>query len=348
MKDDGYYHIERLLTMKDINGKTPDIYMVDGNRTAGKSYSIKTRQVRDFLNPKNNHENMFIYLYRYKDEMSNCAETYFGDICEQFPEYEMTEQTLVKGNVIQLSLNDIPCGYCLAINSSSKYKKMRGLFVNVKSIFFDEYQDEDNRYVPREIEKLMSILTTVSSGHGQQHRRVALIMASNTVSLLNPYYSALGISKRLQYNTKILRGDGWVLERVRNENASSAYKQSGVARAFSQTAYNGFATENKYLNDNNCLISKPTGLSKYIVTIQYNGKYYSARQYNDCIYISHGCDSTYPARVCFRKDDVKDSQAYLLSGGNYLVNTLRNYFNHGLLWFEDIECKNMIFDCLTF
>ena len=50
MKNDGYYHCDRLLTLKDKNGNTPDIYIVDGNRTAGKSYSIKCRQVSDFLN----------------------------------------------------------------------------------------------------------------------------------------------------------------------------------------------------------------------------------------------------------------------------------------------------------
>jgi hypothetical protein len=61
MIDDGYYHCERLLTMKDKYGKTPDIYIVDGNRTAGKSYSIKCRQVSEKINtdPK---ISSFIYI----------------------------------------------------------------------------------------------------------------------------------------------------------------------------------------------------------------------------------------------------------------------------------------------
>ena len=44
MFDDGYYHCERLLTMKDKYGNIPDIFIVVGNRAAGKSYSIKCRQ----------------------------------------------------------------------------------------------------------------------------------------------------------------------------------------------------------------------------------------------------------------------------------------------------------------
>jgi hypothetical protein len=76
MKNDGYYHCDRLLTLKDKNGKTPDIYIVDGNRTAGKSYSIKCRQVSDFLKDKYRPENQFIYLYRNVVDMKNCADTY--------------------------------------------------------------------------------------------------------------------------------------------------------------------------------------------------------------------------------------------------------------------------------
>ena len=138
--------------------------------------------------------------------MKNCADTYFGDISEKFDGYVMSEKILMNGSLVQLFLNEEPCGYCLALSVARKYKKMRGLFVNIRSVFFDEYQDEDNVYLPNEVNKLLSLLTTISAGHGKQHRRVMLYMASNTVSLLNPYYSVFGINKMLKYNTKILGG----------------------------------------------------------------------------------------------------------------------------------------------
>ena len=31
-----YYDISRLLSKKDLNGKTPELFIVTGNRTAGK------------------------------------------------------------------------------------------------------------------------------------------------------------------------------------------------------------------------------------------------------------------------------------------------------------------------
>ena len=246
MFDDGYYHCERLLTMKDKYGNTPDIFIVDGNRTAGKSYSIKCRQVSDFLKDKYRPENQFIYLYRNVVDMKNCADTYFGDIAEKFDGYVMTEKSLMRGALVQLFINEEPCGYCLALSVARKYKKMRGLFVNIRSVFFDEYQDEDNIYLPNEVNKLLSLLTTISSGHGKQHRRVMLYMASNTVSLLNPYYSVFGINKMLKRDTKFLRGDGWVFERTYNESASTAYKESAIARAFLSASYNEYASEYLY------------------------------------------------------------------------------------------------------
>lgn len=102
---------------------------------------------------------------------------------------------------------------------------------------FDEYQDESNNYLPNEIDKLMSIHTSIARGDGKQSRRVPLYMASNTVSILNPYYQALGINKMLKRDTKILRGDGWVYERTYNENASKAFEGSAFNRAFSGSKY---------------------------------------------------------------------------------------------------------------
>lgn len=348
MKNDGYYHVERLLTLKDKNGLPPDIYIVDGNRTAGKSYSIKCRQVSDFLKDKYKPENQFIYLYRNLVDMKNCSDTYFGDIEQEFDGYVMTEKSLMNGTLKQLFLNEEPCGYCLALSVARKYKKMRGLFVNVRSVFFDEYQDEDNIYLPNEVDKLLSLMTTISSGHGKQHRRVVLYMASNTVSLLNPYYTVFGINKMLKRDTKILRGDGWVFERTHNENASIAYKDSGIARAFSGAKYNEYASENKYLNDSYCLIGKPTGTAQYICSIRFNDKMYNARKYDTCIYISTGYDDSFPVRICFTKNDVVDNTAIRVNSTHYLVVMLREYFNRGLLKFENLECKNMMFDVLSF
>ena len=169
-----YYSGDYLLTLKDKDKSLPEIYICDGNRTAGKSYYFKSRLIDTFINKRNANE--FIYLYRYKTDMNDCANNIFGDISDKYKDYEMTEKKLADGAVVKLMLNGIQCGFCLALSMATKYKKMSALFVNVAHMFFDEYQDEDGNYLEEEPKKKQSIHTTDARGHGEQTRRVPLYM----------------------------------------------------------------------------------------------------------------------------------------------------------------------------
>ena len=72
----------------------------------------------------------------------------------------------------------------------------------------DEFQSETNHYCSMEVEKLISLHTTVARGNGEMARYVPVYLIGNPVSLLNPYYSAVGITNRIQENTKFIRGKG--------------------------------------------------------------------------------------------------------------------------------------------
>lgn len=344
---DKYYSCDRLLTLKDKNGKPPEIFITDGNRTAGKSVSYKKKLISTFLKTKD--VNQFFYLYRNKSDMSNCADVFFNDIKRIFyPSYSMTEKRILNGNIVVLYLNGVECGYCLPLSMSHKFKNMSALFSRVKHGFFDEYQNENNIYLPNEVEKLMSLHISIARGDGEQHRYVPLYMASNTVSILNPYYSALGINKMLKKNTKILKGDGWVFERTYNENANAAMTESGFVRAFSKSKYSSFASSNVYLNDNESLIERPSGGNQYLLTVIYNQKPYNIRKYSDVVYVSTGCDETFNNRICFNVNDVVDDRALRVTTGNFIVIMLREYFNRGMMRFENLDCKNMTLDLLSY
>ena len=310
--------------------------------------SFKRRLVDTFLKAKTD-VNQFYLIYRYKTDMQSLSESFFTDIRRLFYQgHEMTEKKLFDGAVVMLLLDDKPCGYCLPLSLSAKIKRMSSIFVTVAHGLFDEYQDENNAYLPNEIDKLMSIHTSIARGDGKQSRRVPLYMASNTVSMLNPYYQALGINKMLKRDTKILRGDGWVYERTYNENAAQAFTGSAFNRAFATSKYFGHAAENVYLNDNDALIERPNGANEYMLSIRYNNAWYSVRKYNACVYVSEGADGTYPRRVCFNYTDVIDDRAVMVNSSNYIILTLRTYFHRGLMRFENLQCKNMMFDMLSF
>lgn len=345
---DKYYSCEYILTLKDINGKRPEIYLVDGNRTAGKSVSFKKKLTDTFLKRKSDI-NQFLYIFRYKTDMQNVSEMFFGDIGRIFYRgHVMTEKKLFEGKVIQLLLDDEPCGYAVPLSMSSKIKNASAIFTRVKHGFFDEYQAEDDQYLNNEINKFMSLHTTVARGDGEQVRYVPFYMASNTVSMLNPYYHAFGINKRLQHNTKFLKGDGWVFERTYNETASKAFQESAFNRAFQHSAYFKYASENVYLNDNMALIEKPKGTSRYLLTIKYNNQMFNVREYDTCVYVSHGCDETFRHRYCFQHEDVTGDGTVMVNRNDFMIDYLRRIFRQGYLRFDSLEAKNMTLDMISF
>lgn len=235
-----YYDCNRLLTMKDINGQTPEIFMVAGNRTAGKTYSFKKRLVKDFMEKGEK----FALLVRFNYEMDAIEETFFKDLIEiHFPDINVRGEWVGRQLFKKLFINDNECGYCVAINSADTVKKYSSMFVDVRKIFFDEFQSETNKYCSDEITKFISIHVSMARGGGSQSRYLPVYMASNTVTILNPYYSLFQISKRLTSTTKFLKGDGWVLELTYNENAANALNNSAFGRAVSSQFINNYISQ---------------------------------------------------------------------------------------------------------
>ena len=123
-----YYDGTKLLSMMDINGNKPEIYICTSNRTAGKTTYFNRYAVKRFLN----NREKFALLYRYTGELENCAENFFKDIKDLFFDgYNMRAQKVEKGIYYELfrippqdaTGEGIPCGYALSLNNADKYKK---------------------------------------------------------------------------------------------------------------------------------------------------------------------------------------------------------------------------------
>ena len=212
-----YYDGTKLLSLNDINGNKPEIYICTTNRTGGKTTYFGRLVVNRFLE----RGEKFAILYRYKYELDNCAEKFFKDIGALFFKRNlMTSKKRASGIYHELFLDGNSCGYALSINSADNIKKNSHLFNDVQRMIFDEFQSETANYCPNEVSKLISIHTSIARGQGEQVRYVPLFMISNPVSLINPYYVEMGISKRLTPDVKFLRGDGWVLEQGYIESAA--------------------------------------------------------------------------------------------------------------------------------
>lgn len=355
-----YYDGDKLLSMKDINGNTPEIYICTSNRSAGKTTFFAKKLVDKFMS----EGKKFMLIYRYKYELDSVADKFFKDIQGLFfQSYSMRSETRARGMFQELYLSDNPasyeddedqdsgksCGYAVALNSADNIKKYSHFFSDVDSMMFDEFQSETNEYCPNEIRKLLSIHTSVARGQGEQSRYVPLYMISNPVTLINPYYVELGISNRLKKDTKFLRGDGFVLEQGFNEAASKAQQESAFNRAFSANAYVAYASQSVYLNDNTAFVEKPKGKSRYLATLKYNDQNYAIKEYQESgiIYCDDKPDMNFYRKIALTTDD-HNINYVMLKANDLFISTMRWYFDRGCFRFKNLKCKEVVLTAISY
>ena len=341
-----YYDGTKLLSLYDINGKKPEIYMCTTNRTGGRTTYFRRREINLFKKKKIK----FCELYRYAYELDDIADKIFKDIGTLFFQGdELVSKRRARGIYHELFLNDEPCGYAIAINNADQIKKVSHLLTDTGHIFFDEFQSETNHYCPNEIQKLLSIHTSIARGQGQQTRYVPVVMCGNAVSLLNPYFVELGISTRLKDDTKFLRGDGFVLEQGYIQSAADAIKSSGFNRAFAKNKYVEYSAQNVYLNDSRTFIEKPSGNSRYLATLRYDGKDYAIREFADAgiIYCDDRIDSSALYKITVTTNDHAINYVMLRKNDFFLTN-MRYFFEQGCFRFKDMQCKDAVLKALSY
>lgn len=341
-----YYDGTKILSLKDRNGNTPEIYMVTSNRNAGKTTYFGRLLVNRFL--KNNEK--FCLLYRFNYELDDCAASFFKVLGELFfPGYEMTSLKMARGIYHVLMLNGVPCGYAIALNNADQIKRKSALFSDVCAMLFDEFQSETNHYCPDEVKKFISVHTSIARGNGKQVRYVPVYMLSNTVSLLNPYYVEMGVCDILDIDTNFLRGVGYVIEQGYNEPASTAQKDSAFNMAFSGNSYIDYAAQKTYLKDSMAFIEKPKGKFKYICTLKYMGHDYGIREFPELgiIHCSPTADTKHPLRVCVTTDD-HDVNYVMLKRNDFLLMNLRWFFEKGCFRFQDLKSKQCVLTALAY
>lgn len=341
-----YYDGTKLLSMMDINGQKPEIYICTSNRSAGKTTYFTRLAVNRFKKNKSK----FAFLYRFNYELKDCADKIFKDVNQLFFQDDvLRNERRSDGEYHELLLNDIPCGYAISINAAENIKKLSHFLSDVELMIFDEFQSEVNKYCPDEITKFQSIHTSIARGRNKQVRYVPVIMISNPITLLNPYYIALGISDRLRSETHFLRGDGFVLEQGFNAAASKAQQESAFNRAFGTSKYVQYASQGVYLNDQLAFIETMTGRNRYLATLRYDSIDYGVREYPDSgiVYVDKNPDLSHRLKIAITKEDHSINYVHMKNNEFFLSN-LRFFFDHGCFRFKDLQCKEALLKAIAY
>jgi len=273
------------------------------------------------------------------------CDTFFKDLEEVYYQgHSMTEKCMINNAVYELFYDGKPCGYTVCINNADAIKRNSSLFVDVDYMFLDEFQSETGKYVSNEVQKFISIYTSVARGGGKQYRYVTVLMASNTVSMMNPYYIQLGIDKRLKPETKFLRGKGFVLEITFNENAANELMSSPIGRAFGNTEYMKYSVNNEYLNDSREFISSGAIHGELIGNLLYKGMYMGIWQTSNFLTISEKYNPTINTIVLDSASHKVEMKLENRRGNIYKL--LAEAYRNGVLLFDTLKCKTYILEYL--
>lgn len=346
LSDKMFYNGAKLLSMRDLNNEIPEIYIVDSNRSAGKTTWFNHKLVEDFLNAGKK----FCLLYRYKYELDDCADKFFNDIQNIFyPDSEFESKKCAQGTYHTLFLNGSHCGYALALNSADNIKRMSHMFSDTDQIVFDEFQPETGKYCSNEISKFISIHASLARGNGQQVKYLPIYLIGNCVTILNPYYSRFGITTRLKKDTKFLRGNGWVMEHHFNESASQLNQESSFNKAFADSSYMKMLQSKVYMNDDTHFIEKPDDRLLYLCTVKMDNINFSINRCvnDDCLYVSPKIDQKYPVKFSGSIDTHSENYK-LLTNQNPLIKSFRSYFNAGKVFFKNQEVKSGFINLIAY
>ena len=101
-----YYDGTKILSMNDLDGLKPEIYMITTNRTGGKTTFFGRLFVKKFIEKREK----FALLFRFNYELENVEEKFFKDIGSLFFRgYTMTSKKISGGIGRELFLHSPNC-----------------------------------------------------------------------------------------------------------------------------------------------------------------------------------------------------------------------------------------------
>lgn len=237
MKKLKYYDIKSLLM------RVPDAhyYMVIGERTNGKSYSILNYCLERYVN----YGEEFAYIRRFDDDIKYKRGTQVfknlinNKVIEKLTkgewndvEYYASKFYLKKTNKDdpkKTIVSTKPFGYALSLNTEEHDKS--DAYPNVKNIFFEEFLSRKN-YLSDEFITFTSLLSTII----RLRDDVKIFMAGNTINKYAPYFTEMGLTnvKNMKVGTTDVYtyGDSGLKVAVEFSDFPSKEKPSNVYFAF--------------------------------------------------------------------------------------------------------------------
>ena len=232
---------------------------VIGSRGCGKTYGFKKWAIEDFI--KNG--NQFIYVRRFKTEMTKKAkETFFDAVKHEFPDHEF------KGLPDGTYYIDGKLAGQTRYLSSAKSEELP----MVNKICFDEFVTNDevhHNYLKDEVTFFCELYETIA-----RMRPVKVFFFGNAITWANPYFTFFKIYKPNNKKQIATCQDGQVLIQItNNDDYIKAKEETPFGKLMKGTRYGNYAVHNDFYLDSSVGIAKRTSNSQYMLAFKINDDY---------------------------------------------------------------------------
>lgn len=328
-----FYNINNLVSNGDCN-----FFFSTGARGIGKSYSAKKYVLKKWKYKKE----QFIYIRRHDVDIKLTAENYFNDVLlsKQFSEMSMK----YRGN--KYYINGEVVGYAYPLSGITKLKSSS--FPNVSTIIFDEFIAEDGKYLggkenpQQEIFLVNNIYDTVA----RLRKNVKFIFLSNSVSIINPYFTEYGFDRKIIEGAKRYKTKDKVFELSEAPEVTEYIKSTTRGKALEGTEYGDYAINNNFNGDNKNFIVKdiPKHL-KYLYTLCYVNRNFGVwiDKKTNLYYITDKYDPSCLTKFSLT-DEAHNIDTILIknNSSSTIVKMLKTAYSYNKIRFKSQTCKYIL------
>jgi len=310
-----YYSPDKMLSYDRM------LNFVIGGRSIGKTYSMKSYAVRQFLK----HGKMFGYIRRYKEELKG-LETFFDAIQKDFLDVEFE----VKGR--KFYINGKLAGMAFQLSQWQSYKSKE--YPLIDFMMFDEFiREKDNSgYIPNEVEGLLNLLHTVF----RDRPRTRCVCLSNAVSIINPYFIYFGLTPNI--DKRFNAYESLVVEIPPSKEFADNFRESRFGKLIDGTGYGDMALDNEFTGDNYTFVERRTKESKYVFSVVFKGLIIGiwVCPRNGLMYMSQDYDPSSKQVYAIVKEDMAEGRTLIRNfRDNGFMYKMSRAFKKGELRFDN-------------
>ena len=323
-----YYNCHDLLTYNRLYN------MVVGVRGHGKTYCYTKKCLDIGLEQK---KISFVVLVRYKEDINAIKDDWWSIVEHLYPDYIFYSQR----NIIYAknSLETFPIGEFIALKQYMRAKRKPR--PNVRIIFFDEFLNEENDYLPNEINAFTNICDSII----RNRDNVRCYLVSNHISVINPYFNYFGI---YQLGKRFTRGQhDSILEFTDSAEFIEFRKTTKFGQSIAGTEYGDYAMLGRMLLDDMTNVSKlPDGSCHHQFNLILEGIPMEVCMMDNILYIRKSKDKTAVAYTPYVDDAVLGAIfcTKSLTHFDFIVNK----FTNDEIMYESLEIKNAIINFVRF